>query len=213
MIYKSPNLFLLENFVTRHSSICEDSLKYDPHESLIDAKLACDNDTHCIGIVDDNCNRIKPFHLCKIGFVTLDQNIEHCVYQKKNYIGTLQIVNYICLTSLIYVRYSTQPYYIDPLEPESECFDVSLHKISHATSWKLGACSSSLQYSIPGIYIEKCCISPGDHILTCMNPEGNDWSRSALNLLGHEFCNDYVGNTAMIPLNIKGNIKGKKLVN
>ena len=76
-------------------------------------------------------------------------------------------------------------------------------------NWKLGNCSSSLGFVKPGIYIEKCCVSPGDHILTCDNHEGTDWSRNVLTIKGHQFCNDYVGYTAMIRLNIEGTVKSR----
>ena len=47
-------------------------------------------------------------------------------------------------------------------------------------------------------------MSQGVYILSCNNHNDDDWSRSALTLQGHEFCNDYVGNKAMITLNITG---------
>ena len=95
------------------------------------------------------------------------------------------------------------------LESDLECFDISLRKISKSSSWAFGSCSSSLEYSSSGIYIEKCCISPGDHILTCNNHEGTDWSRNVLTIKGHQLCNDYVGYTAMIRLNIEGTVKSR----
>ena len=93
------------------------------------------------------------------------------------------------------------------LEPGLECFDISFRKLNEMTTWKFGNCSSSLEFFKPGIYIEKCCVSPGNHILTCNNNEGDDWSRSVLIIKGHHFCNDYVGNTAMIRLNLQGTVK------
>ena len=97
-------------------------------------------------------------------------------------------------------------YHIFLLDPELECFDVSLYNIRPATSWTIGNCSSSLNYSEPGVYIAKCCISPGHHILTCDDTDSDDWSLSGLIILGHEFCRDYVGKNARIRLNITGTI-------
>ena len=91
------------------------------------------------------------------------------------------------------------------IENDKECFDISLRKVRDTASWELGSCSLSLEYVTPGVYIEKCCVTPGEHILTCNNHE-DDWSRSVLILRGHHFCNDYVGYKAMIRLNISGKI-------
>ena len=96
------------------------------------------------------------------------------------------------------------------LEPRSKCFDVSFRKMSDNSNWAIGTCYSSLQYQNPGIYIERCCVLPGDHILTCIQPDNDDWSQGVLTLLGHEFCNDYVGNIAMIQLNIERKIANRK---
>ena len=89
-------------------------------------------------------------------------------------------------------------------EVNIECFEISLRKVSNSSSWALGSCYSSVQYSEPGVYVEKCCISSGLHVLTCNNDDDDDWSRSPLILQGHEFCNDYVGNKAMIHINLTG---------
>ena len=91
-----------------------------------------------------------------------------------------------------------------PLEPDVECFDISLRKISNTSSWAFGSCSNTLEYSKSGVYIEKCCMPQGVYILSCNNHDDDDWSRSTLSLQGHEFCNDYVGNSAMIQLNLAG---------
>ena len=205
------NIFLLDNFVTKHNSICENSNKYNRHEVLSFAELACEKDTSCMGIIDDNCDKIGSFYLCKTGFVTLDDSNERtCVYQKKKTIGTSQLE---CNISIFcrYIRCRAYNLFYLSAEPTTECFDVSFSKtyITRNTRWTIGDCSSSLEYSYPGVYTENCCVSPVDIILTCANPDNDDWSRNVLTLLGHEFCNDYVGNHAMIRLNIKGKINDR----
>ena len=95
------------------------------------------------------------------------------------------------------------------LEAEMECFDISLHKISKKSTWTFGSCSSSLEFTKAGVYTEKCCISPGVHILSCNDPFDDDWSRRPLILQGHEFCNDYVGKTAIVQLNLTGTNRSK----
>ena len=96
------------------------------------------------------------------------------------------------------------------LAPGLECFDISFHKTNNMSSWEFGSCSSSPEFSTAGIYIDKCCISPGEHILTCKKTDGHDWSRSVLTLKGHQFCNDYVGSKTMITLNLEGTITSRK---
>ena len=80
----------LDDFILRNNSICQSLLEYDPFELLNFAELACEKDPYCIGITDNNCDKIGPFHLCKTGFLTLESYTPSCVYQKEEYIGIKQ---------------------------------------------------------------------------------------------------------------------------
>ena len=65
---------------------CPLSNKYNNYHYLSFAEFACEKDTNCIGIIDDNCDRDGPFQLCKNGYIKLDSDtISNCIYQKKNY--------------------------------------------------------------------------------------------------------------------------------
>ena len=92
------------------------------------------------------------------------------------------------------------------------CFDVYMteRKIPE-NSWSLGHCSQSQKWVGPGTYIENCCLSNGVHMLTCKtNRARNDWSSNAVIIMGHRFCEDFVGHEAVFSINISGmSIHGK----
>ena len=72
-------------------------------------------------------------------------------------------------------------------------------------TWSLGHCSTSLKWRGPGTYIEKCCLSKGVHMLTCNADRTNiDWSSNVVMVMGHRFCEDFVGYEAVFPINISG---------
>ena len=83
----------LDDYVTKTNSICQASNKYDSHELLLFAELACEKHKRCIGITDDNCDKKGPFHLCKTGFLNQDSYTPSCIYQKKKYIGNSLSLN------------------------------------------------------------------------------------------------------------------------
>ena len=57
---------------------------YDQHEYLNEAKIACVNDSQCIGVYEDSCNKIGPFMLLKSGFLTSVSGT-NCIYKKTTY--------------------------------------------------------------------------------------------------------------------------------
>ena len=80
-----------------------------------------------------------------------------------------------------------------------------MYKYDTLYKWSIGNCFSSHKFSSPAIYTEKCCLPKGKHILECITDRvENDWSNTALTMLGHQFCDDHVGHKAMISLNITG---------
>ena len=91
----------------------------------------------------------------------------------------------------------------------SICFDVSMNKWSTSDfKWIFGNCSSSHKWLGPGMYTEKCCMQEGNHVLTCSTSRNkNDWSNTDLRMLGHRFCDDFVGYEELIELNISGTIE------
>ena len=57
---------------------------YDQHTHLNEAKIACVNDSQCIGVYEDSCNKIGPFVLLKSGFLTSVSGT-NCIYKKTTY--------------------------------------------------------------------------------------------------------------------------------
>ena len=90
--------------------------------------------------------------------------------------------------------------------PASKCFDVSMYKSTSDFGWSLGNCSGSDKWLGSGTYTDKCCISDGLHILSCSTSshDQRDWSNTVLTMLGHQFCDDFAGQNAFIPLNVSG---------
>ena len=73
--------------------------------------------------------------------------------------------------------------------------------------WSLGACSSlnSSEYQFPALYIHRCCLQPGRHLLSCYSdPPAHGWTNAHLTIDGHRFCDDFVGFTSFQILEITG---------
>ena len=80
-----------------------------------------------------------------------------------------------------------------------------MYKSKALYNWAIDKCFSSHKWFAPAIYTEKCCLPKGEHILECTTVRAvNDWSNTALTMLGNRFCDDHVGHKAMISLNITG---------
>lgn len=74
-----------------------------------------------------------------------------------------------------------------------------------SNTWSLGHCFQSQEWTGPGTYIESCCLSKGVHTLTCKtNRAKNDWSSNVVVVMGHRFCEDFVGYEAVFSINISG---------
>ena len=58
-------------------------------------------------------------------------------------------------------------------------------------SWTFGSCSSSQRYANEKEYIEKCCLFPGDHILTCKDSYGDGWHGGYIEIQGERYCEDF----------------------
>ena len=78
--------------------------------------------------------------------------------------------------------------------------------ISHR--WDLGVCKGSNNYVSNSTYVkhERCCLKPGQHILTCHNEKGPyGWGRSSIQVQGQQYCDDFVGFKAQRSILIHGN--------
>ena len=86
------------------------------------------------------------------------------------------------------------------------CFDVYMSERSTPdNTWSLGDCSQSQKWLHTGTYIERCCLSKGVHMLSCKTARAkNDWSHNVVIIMGHRFCEDFVGYEAVFSINISG---------
>ena len=51
-------------------------------------------------------------------------------------------------------------------------------------------------------YIEKCCLDPKEHTLTCRDSEQRGWRGGSLEIQGQLHCHDFVGHTARRKLKV-----------
>ena len=86
------------------------------------------------------------------------------------------------------------------------CTDVHLHTTSEKYSWELGPCHSSLEYDDVGIYTEKCCVPNVDALLLCSSPDPHGWINSFVQIGGHQFCDDFIGYSTSLRVNIPGKL-------
>ena len=161
-----------DDFVLRGNIKIDKSNIYNHYARLSIAKLACRNDSKCMGVYVSTCNENGPYMLIKDSFLQSISGTD-CIYKRTRY------------------------------EPRSECYDVSMYKPTPDFGWSFGNCSDSHKWVGSGVYTDMCCISEGWHILTCRTSSHgqHDWSNTILMMLGHQFCDDFAGHNAYIPLN------------
>ena len=94
------------------------------------------------------------------------------------------------------------------------CFNVKMSAVQYGSDaeWQLGACSSvGTKYDNHKKYIHRCCLKPGQHILTCINkrnPYG--WGNSYIEIQGQRYCDDFMSYRLMQKIGIRGkNLKFK----
>ena len=89
-----------------------------------------------------------------------------------------------------------------------ECFDikVTINKKDHLRkiTWILGSCASSNRYIDHMIYLERCCLHPGIYVLSCYDDRNEGWNNAYLDILGHRYCDDFLGYKAMRRVTIPG---------
>ena len=92
------------------------------------------------------------------------------------------------------------------------CIDIKMisdNERQKNLRWSLGQCSSGnndKKYYRIGEYIERCCLVPGEYILTCNSSDYSlGWKDTKLIIAGHSYCDDFITFTAMRKINIPGN--------
>ena len=200
----------------KENSRIDISNTYNQYDDLTVAKNACLNDSQCIGIYDSSCDKTGPFLLLTYGFMTSIVGV-NCVYKKKTYGKYLLIaISSWNVKALKYWKIESNDiktiHFLCISDPGSKCFDVSMYKPMPYYKWSFANCSDTLKWLGSGTYTYQCCVPDGVHILTCSSGFYGqaDWSRSALIMLGHQFCEDFVGHKAFIALNTTGGYKYTK---
>ena len=80
-------------------------------------------------------------------------------------------------------------------------------RLNISRRWELGSCGGSKNYDGNFTYIkhERCCLKPGEHILTCHNEKGPyGWGRSSIEVQGQRYCDDFIGFKAQRSILIHG---------
>ena len=202
--YPSQHFYSADDFIVNMHSEPGTSNKYNSYDRLDFAAMGCKNDTECVGIYDESCESYGPFQHIRRGYMRSDYG-PNCVHKKKTYDG-----KYICpscsiITLLRSARYS-QICCLSIIGDRLVCFDVHMTEWSTPeNTWSLGHCSQSQKWLRPGTYTERCCLSKEVHMLTCKTGRTrNDWSSNVVMVMGHRFCEDFVGYETVISINISG---------
>ena len=75
----------------------------------------------------------------------------------------------------------------------------------HLIAWELGPCKSKHIFESYKVYIQRCCVLSGTHILTCLNREKDEgWKSASLEYQQREYCNDFISFKSMSHVQVKG---------
>ena len=81
------------------------------------------------------------------------------------------------------------------------CTDVNVvtERGAEKIFWSIGSCMESNRYQDYQNYTEKCCLSPGVHIVLCreftmdqQGDVGNGWKGAHLNVAGNTLCKTFI---------------------
>ena len=73
--------------------------------------------------------------------------------------------------------------------------------------WNLGSCSSTDllgNQDRKTIYSKRCCLEPGEYILSCRSQLPHGWNGGYIEFQGRRYCDDFIGYVAMRRVVIKG---------
>ena len=77
----------LDNYFPKERGVCSNPGNlHGRYDSLKLAKIACNRDSHCIGVQDTKCETSGIFKICKTGFRTPAQH--SCIHEKQGFTGT-----------------------------------------------------------------------------------------------------------------------------
>ena len=80
--------------------------------------------------------------------------------------------------------------------------------LSSNVRWSLDHCSSKKtfqMYKDRGEFTQRCCLTPGNHILTCENSDlAIGWNHAKIVIEGHTYCDDFLSYKAMRVIVVSG---------
>ena len=90
---------------------------------------------------------------------------------------------------------------------DENCFDVTVLTVMNGkdVEWHIGTCNSlEITYQETNRYLHRCCLQPGEYLLTCINkrnPYG--WNHGYIEIQGHRYCDDFLSYKSMQKITIK----------
>ena len=88
--------------------------------------------------------------------------------------------------------------------------NVTLNMNYFSRHWQFGSCfgpKHDWHIAPMQTYHDRCCLSPGEYSLTCLNTKREyGWGNAYLEIDGNRYCDDFVGFKAIRKVSIKGNI-------
>lgn len=96
------------------------------------------------------------------------------------------------------------------------CFDVKISTIQFGFDyspdgadiiwWRLGTCEkAATKYYQYKKYIQRCCLKPQQHILTCINKKNPyGWGDGYIEIQGHRYCDDFMSYKSIQKVTIRG---------
>ena len=94
----------------------------------------------------------------------------------------------------------------------SACMDIKITTNNNANMirWTIGNCTNPGSYDEFTIYVQRCCLTPGQYTLTCQNTEYPDgWYGGYIEIQGHRYCDDFMAYKAMRRIIVKGSISSQ----
>ena len=97
----------------------------------------------------------------------------------------------------------------NPLYLIVECKYVTTTMVQYGLHWSLGSCNLTLDdYNWPLTSVTKLCCFPSDIQMLRCKAQGSmaemAWKQSSIEIAGHKFCDDFIGYTILLKINISG---------
>ena len=149
---------------------------------------------NCTWNAVEHCESTEPLEAKKEKYIT----------QKPGNIAL--ITEHYCSTYRLYVQNSIGYF----LSKFIACVDVYQLSKDNFISWSLGSCTSDDDYEISDnlgytLNVVRCCLAPGEHILTCKAASRMTWLTGYILIDGRKYCNDFIGLKAFRRLQINSN--------